>query len=108
VWAVPEEQVASIGPQMASFAAVSHCYHRPVYPDWPYSIFTMVHARTDAECEEILQAISEATEITEYRTLYSSREYKKVRLGYFTDEYERWEARYMVTAATGSSASLPR
>ena len=39
----PSEQVAEIGPQMASFAAVSHCYQRPTYPDWPYSVFTMVH-----------------------------------------------------------------
>ena len=29
VWAVPEDQLEEIGPQMAGFAAVSHCYKRP-------------------------------------------------------------------------------
>ena len=29
VWAVPDDQLEEIGPQMATFAAVSHCYRRP-------------------------------------------------------------------------------
>jgi len=28
------------------------------------------------------------------RTLYSSTEFKKVRLRYFTDEHKRWEAEH--------------
>lgn len=95
VWAVPEERVAEIGPRVASFAAVSHCYQRPTYPDWPYSIFSMVHGRSQEECEDILRAISRATGITDYLALYSTREYKKVRLLYFTDAYADWEARYL-------------
>ena len=63
VWAVPEEKADEIGMKMASFKAVSHCYLRPTYPDWPYSIFTMVHGRTKEECEAILQSIEEETGI---------------------------------------------
>ena len=48
VWAVPDEELDAIGPQMAGFAAVSHCYRRPTYDDWPYSVFTMVHGRSRA------------------------------------------------------------
>jgi DNA-binding Lrp family transcriptional regulator len=100
VWAVPPDQIAEIGPRMASFAAVSHCYQRPTYPDWPYSIFTMVHGRSDEQCEEILAAISNATGIINYRSLYSTREYKKTRVRYFTPEMEEWEAKYL-SAAVG-------
>lgn len=96
VWAVPEEQVAEVGTHMASYAAVSHCYHRPTYPDWPYSVFTMVHGRARDECEAILRSISEATGIATYRSLYSVREYKKVRLKLFTPDYAAWEAKYLV------------
>src|SRR5262249_13558212 len=46
VWAVPESELDAIGPQMAGFAAVSHCYRRPTYDDWPYSVFTMIHGRS--------------------------------------------------------------
>src|SRR5262249_53833675 len=45
VWAVPDDRLATVGPQMAAFALVSHCYRRPTYEDWPYSIFTMVHGK---------------------------------------------------------------
>jgi hypothetical protein len=76
---------------MGSFAAVSHCYQRPIYPDWPYNVFTMVHGRTSEECETILAAISEATGVTDYVSLYSAREFKKVRVNYYTDDYANWE-----------------
>jgi DNA-binding Lrp family transcriptional regulator len=93
VWAVPEEQTAEIGPVMASFRSVSHCYKRPTYADWPYSIFTMIHARSKQECEATADAIAAATGISERAMLYSSTEYKKVRLTYFTDELDGWEQR---------------
>src|SRR5919199_4562530 len=91
VWRVPEDRIEEIGFQMGSFAAVSHCYQRPIYPDWPYNVFTMVHGRTSEECETILAAISEHTGITDYVSLYSAREFKKVRVNYYTDDYARWE-----------------
>jgi DNA-binding Lrp family transcriptional regulator len=93
VWAVPEEDTSHIGPVMASFRSVSHCYRRPIYPDWPYSIFTMIHARSKAECEATADAIEAATGIKERTMLYSSTEYKKVRLTYFTEELDGWERR---------------
>jgi DNA-binding Lrp family transcriptional regulator len=93
VWQVPDEQTEAIGPVMASFRSVSHCYRRPTYADWPYSIFTMIHARSRAECEETADAIAEATGITERRMLYSSTEFKKIRLRYFTDDLDGWETR---------------
>ncbi len=91
VWRVPEDRIEEIGFQMGSFAAVSHCYQRPIYPDWPYNVFTMVHGRTADDCETILAAISAATGITDYVSLYSAREFKKVRVNYYTDDYARWE-----------------
>jgi DNA-binding Lrp family transcriptional regulator len=91
VWAVPDEQTDEVGYQMAAFKAVSHCYLRPTYPDWPYTIFTMVHGRSKQECEKILQAIEDETGITERTTLYSTKEYKKTRVSYFTPEMDVWE-----------------
>lgn len=93
VWVVPAGRAEEIGQIMASFKGVSHCYLRPTYPDWPYSIFTMVHGQTAEDCQEIINAISQATGIIEYALLYSTKEYKKVRLKYFTPELDEWEAR---------------
>jgi DNA-binding Lrp family transcriptional regulator len=92
VWKVEPEQIATLGPRMASFRGISHCYQRPTYADWPYSVFTMAHGRSKEECDAVLDAIAADTGVDERATLYSSTEFKKVRLLYFTDEFRDWEA----------------
>ena len=91
VWKVPDEQVLEIGARMAAFRGISHCYQRPTYADWPYSVFTMAHGRSKEECDAILDSIAEATGISERSTLYSSTEFKKIRLLYFTEDFRAWE-----------------
>jgi DNA-binding Lrp family transcriptional regulator len=91
VWSVPDERIMELGPQMAAFRGISHCYQRPTYKDWPYSVFTMAHGRSKEECDAILDSIAENTGIDERATLYSSTEFKKIRLLYFTDDYRAWE-----------------
>jgi DNA-binding Lrp family transcriptional regulator len=94
VWKVPEDRILEVGPRMAAFRGISHCYQRPTYRDWPYSVFTMAHGRSKPECDAVLDAIAAETGIEERATLYSSTEYKKVRLLYFTDDFKRWEAEH--------------
>lgn len=91
VWQVPEDKTEEIGTNFAAYQAVSHCYLRPTYEDWPYNIFTMVHGRNVEEVEEILSLMSKETGITKRAVLYSTKEYKKTRVKYFTPEMEEWE-----------------
>jgi DNA-binding Lrp family transcriptional regulator len=92
VWKVPEDQVLEAGRRMAAFRGISHCYERPTYADWPYQLFTMAHGRSKEECDAILDAVRDEVGCIEDRaTLYSSTEFKKVRLLYFTDDFKRWE-----------------
>jgi siroheme decarboxylase len=94
VWRVPEEDIVEVGAQMASVRGISHCYQRPTYEDWPYSVFTMAHGRSKEECDAILQAIADEHGLhgPDRAVLYSSTEFKKIRLHYFTEDYARWEA----------------
>ncbi|MBA3865251.1 MAG: Lrp/AsnC family transcriptional regulator [Solirubrobacterales bacterium] len=96
VWKVPEDKIMEVGGRMASFRGVSHCYQRPTYEDWPYSVFTMAHGRSKPECDAVLDAIADDCGIGPdgRATLYSSTEYKKIRLHYFTDDYAAWEAEH--------------
>jgi siroheme decarboxylase len=91
VWKVPDEHIHEVGRQMAAVRGISHCYQRPTYADWPYSVFTMAHGRSKEECDAILDSIAEMTGIEERATLYSSTEFKKIRLLYFTDDFKNWE-----------------
>ena len=95
VWRVPEDRVRELGPRMAAFRGISHCYERPTYPDWPYQLFTMAHGRSKEECDAILDAVEAEVGCVQQRaTLYSSTEFKKIRLLYFTDDFRRWEAEH--------------
>ena len=96
VWRVPEDRIAEVGARMAAVRGISHCYQRPTYPDWPYSVFTMAHGRSKEECDAILDGIAETHGLhgDDRAVLYSSTEFKKIRLHYFTDDYARWEAEH--------------
>ena len=83
VWKIPEEKVDDKGLKIASFPQVSHCYRRPVYPDWEFNLFSMIHARTIEAAEKIAKEISSVIGIDNYKILFSSREFKKERVKYF-------------------------
>jgi siroheme decarboxylase len=93
VWRVPEDRIAEVGARMAAVRGISHCYQRPTYADWPYSVFTMAHGRSKEECDAILDGIAteHGLQGDDRAVLYSSTEFKKVRLRYFTDDYADWE-----------------
>ena len=83
VWNVPPERSQEVGDLMASSAHVTHCYERPTYDDWKYSHYTMIHATTERECEQIAGEIAEQIGIDDRQLVYSTREYKKTRVRYF-------------------------
>ncbi len=91
VWSVDEERAEEIGQKVAEFSAVSHCYLRPTYPNWPYSLFSMIHGKSKEEVEEVISNIKEEINPKDYKRLYSTREFKKQRIKYFSDEFKEWE-----------------
>jgi siroheme decarboxylase len=82
-WAVPEAEVERVGPQMAAVREVTHCYEREIAGEWPYNIFTMIHGKTQEECEAIAQRMAAATGIRKYALLFSDAELKKTTMRYF-------------------------
>jgi siroheme decarboxylase len=82
-WIVPEPEIDKIGPVMAGFREVSHCYHRKPQKDWRYSLFTMIHGESREECHEIARKISERTGVKDYSLLFSEKEFKKTSMEYY-------------------------
>ena len=91
VWDVDEAKGDEIGEKASEFSAVSHCYLRPKYPNWQYNLFTMVHGKTKEETNSIIDDMSKEIDSKTHMPLYSSREFKKVRIKYFSPEFEKWE-----------------
>jgi len=95
VWDVDADNGEKIGEAAAAFSAVSHCYLRPKYANWPFNLFTMVHGKTTEETNGIIAEMSKEIESKSHMPLYSSREFKKVRIEYFTPAFEAWEAQHV-------------
>jgi len=83
-WIVDEKRVEKVGEKMSSFKEVSHCYRRNPTDEWPYNLYTMVHANNEDTCREIARTMSNETRVENYKLLFSRRELKKTSMKYFT------------------------
>jgi DNA-binding Lrp family transcriptional regulator len=86
VWKVPEDRISEVGEKLGAFPQVSHCYERPTYSDWPYNVFSMIHCKTHDEAHEMAKTIQEQIQVPDYDILFSSREFKKIRVEYFVEK----------------------
>ena len=87
-WRVDEKRVEDVGKIFAAFAEVSHCYRRNPADNWPYNLYTMVHANDEAACRSIARVMSEKSRVKEYTLLFSRKELKKTSMAYFADDDE--------------------
>lgn len=83
VWQVPGDRVEAVGEMFASLPAVTHCYERQTHPDWPYNLYTMVHATTQEACEANIGSMRDASGVANCRVFYSTAELKKTSMQYF-------------------------
>lgn len=77
VWRVEPERLEQVGQELAAFEQVSHAYARRVLENWPYNLYTMVHAKSPGEARKIIRKMSETCGLTDYRILDTQRELKK-------------------------------
>ncbi|WP_455756372.1 siroheme decarboxylase subunit alpha [Sulfurimonas sp.] len=94
VWDIDENNGEAIGADAAAFSAVSHCYLRPKYANWPFNLFTMVHGKTTEETNSIIEDMAKEIPNKSHMPLYSSREFKKIRIEYFTPACSQWEEKH--------------
>src|SRR5438128_3406874 len=85
VWKVHQERIEEVGAKLGAFPQVSHCYERPVYQDWPYNVFSMVHCKSFDDAGIVAKEIQKHIDVSEYKILFSSREFKKTRVEYFVE-----------------------
>jgi len=92
VWIVPKDRADEYAAKLSQHRAVSHCYLRPVYEDWPYNVYTTVHGRSVDECESIINDLAIDTGLSDKQALYPTKEYKKVRITFFSRDADEWES----------------
>ncbi|WP_196594481.1 siroheme decarboxylase subunit beta [Pectinatus sottacetonis] len=85
-WVVPVDRMDEVACAMAAHAAVSHCYDRTTTPDWPYNIYTMIHATSRDKCDAIADQLAVENGLSQRVMLYSIKEWKKTSMRYFEND----------------------
>jgi siroheme decarboxylase len=85
-WQVAEERVEEVGQIMAACRQISHCYRRNPSGNWPYNLYTMIHAQSEDACWEIARGIAEQASVENFTLLFSRRELKKTSMRYFSTD----------------------
>lgn len=82
LWQIPEEQIPAFVERVLQIGQITHSYRRQIYPDWPWSIYTMVHARTLGEYREIVSKLINEFPEAKFLPLRTVKEFKKQRVFY--------------------------
>ncbi len=89
-WDVPQENVDSIGQRMAAVREVSYCQRHPTYAHWPSSLLTVIHAETEAVCQQVIRRMEERLGRFPHKHLKETQRYRKRRARYFSPMLEAW------------------
>ena len=84
-WRIEGDTTPS-GRALAACDEVTHCYERPLTPEFPYNLFAMVHARSSAEAAAAFNRLESATGLSGGVMLVSTKEHKKTSMTFFADD----------------------
>ena len=76
-WEVPPERRERVGEGLAALPEVTHCYERPPFPGFPYTLYTMVHAESPEACRQVIARMAETVRVESYVVLATTRELKR-------------------------------
>ncbi len=85
VWQVEPERIEEVGQILARFEEVSHAYERHIDKNWPYNVYSMVHAANQEELQHKIEMMAKASGVGNYRILGTEKELKKVSPTYIQD-----------------------
>lgn len=93
VWLIDEDKIDEVGKMLVNHQAVTHCYRRDPHEEFPYNLYTMLHARSEdafqslvLELKKEIEAITKTT--VSYAMLTSLKELKKTGMKYFIEKPE--------------------
>ena len=74
---------ANGGDILAQKPYISHCYERPAFEGFPYTLYAMMHAQSTEELDRQIKEAAESIGYPDYVVLHSVRELKKTSFRFF-------------------------
>ena len=78
----PDQSVPA-GDILAQKPFISHCYERPAFENFPYTLYAMMHAQSAEELDTFIKDAAASIGSSEYVVLHSVRELKKTSFRFF-------------------------
>ena len=78
----PDQSVPA-GDILAQKPYISHCYERPAFENFPYTLYAMMHAQSAEELDTFIKDAAASIGSPEYVVLHSVRELKKTSFRFF-------------------------
>ena len=79
----PAEGPQQGGAILAQKPYISHCYNRPAFEGFPYTLYAMMHAQFAEELDRNIKEAAESIGNPDYVVLHSVRELKKTSFRFF-------------------------
>ncbi len=80
------DDVEKWGEKFAKLDNVSHCYLRKSYDEWPFELYTMIHAKSEKEADKIIAAMKKNAPLATMKPLKTVYELKKTSMKYFLEK----------------------
>lgn len=81
-WQVPPEKLEQAGAAAAARPEISHAYARRTAAQWPYNLYTMIHAKSREEAMAVVEELAAVIGATDRKALFTLREFTKRRPDY--------------------------
>jgi DNA-binding Lrp family transcriptional regulator len=78
-WKVNPDKISSVAKIISGFGQISHCYLRNTYAEWPYNIYSMVHAPDRKTCLNIIKDVAKKSQTKGFKVLFTLKELKKTK-----------------------------
>jgi siroheme decarboxylase len=79
-WKISAESMNRVTTRMVDCTYISHVYLRRPHEKWPYNLYTVFHSHTREECLDRVKAMAKEIGVTEYRVLFSRKNWKRSQL----------------------------
>ena len=79
---VSQQQILRTAEALAGLQVVSHCCQRKTFEDWPYNLFAMMHGKSMADTDRVINRFAEAEKIDSFQLLPTTAELKKEPVKY--------------------------
>lgn len=99
-WQIPGEKIEKVADFFEGVPEIVHADLRPGYPEFPFTVHTLILSKHEAELEVLVRRIEDGIGKWPHQTVPLVREIKKMPMRYFPKNLDGWWVKHRALADT--------